>query len=91
MSQVVGSTGSCHTQHGSCALERERYFYEGGAVGGINPPIVKCPSHAQQTRCSAFSYADAVRVGRASTLSRKSPPTLSMSFNTKFRGKSTHT
>jgi len=61
-------------------------FCEGGVVGRINTPGAHSSGLAQQTRCPAFSYADAVEEDVLN------PPTsklrmLSMIQNTEFQGK----
>jgi len=60
------SLTGCRTE--KLAAKRESYehhgninFGEGGVVGKITTPGAHSSGLVQQTRCSAFSYADAVR------------------------------
>jgi len=48
-------------RHGSYEHHKNINFGEGGVVGGITTPGAHSSGLAQQTRCPAFSYADAVR------------------------------
>jgi len=67
------SLAGCRTERlaakrGSCEHHENINFCEGGVVGGINTLVANSSSHAQQTRCPVFSYADITKGRRVKSI-----------------------
>jgi len=63
----AGTVWRLATKRGSCEHHGKTNFCPGGTTNKIHPQEAQCPSHASQTPCPAFSYADAVKSRRASS------------------------